>query len=107
MPTKTAEDFLAALADELAISESRYEQASRSYASLGDWLHRPESTVVKYDPQVYVQGSFCLGTAIRPFNDEEEYDVDSVCLLRSLPLQLHFGSEMSPPGPGLMSSSPT
>ncbi|WP_044313041.1 nucleotidyltransferase domain-containing protein [Pseudomonas syringae] len=84
MPTKTAEDFLVALADELAISESRYDQARRSYASLGDWLHRPESTVLAYDPQVYVQGSFRLGTAIRPLNDEEEYDVDSVCLLRFL-----------------------
>lgn len=84
MPTKTAEDFLAALADELAISESRYEHACRSYASLGDWLHRPESTVLKYDPQVYVQGSFRLGTAIRPLSDEEEYDVDSVCMLCNL-----------------------
>lgn len=84
MPTKAAEEFLAALAEELAISESRYEQACRSYTSLGDWLHRPDSTVVKYDPQVYVQGSFRLGTAIRPLNDEEEYDVDSVCLLRTL-----------------------
>jgi hypothetical protein len=84
MPTKTAEDFLVALADELAISESRYEQARRSYGALGDWLHRPESSVVKYDPQIYVQGSFRLGTAIRPLNDEEEYDVDSVCLLRTL-----------------------
>jgi len=84
MPTKAAEEFLAALAEELAISESRYEQACRSYTSLGDWLHRSDSTVVKYDPQVYVQGSFRLGTAIRPLNDEEEYDVDSVCLLRTL-----------------------
>jgi hypothetical protein len=84
MPTKTAEEFLAALADELAISETRYDQARRSYASLGDWLHRSESTVVEYDPQIYVQGSFRLGTAIRPLNDEEEYDVDSVCFLRAL-----------------------
>lgn len=84
MSTKRAEDYLSALADELAISESRYEQASRSYTSLGEWLHRPESAVVEYEPQVYVQGSFRLGTAIRPLNDEEEYDVDSVCLLQSL-----------------------
>jgi len=84
MPTKAAEEYLAALADELAISESRYEQASRSYASLGEWLHRPESTVLRYDPQVYVQGSFRLGTAIRPLSDNEEYDVDSVCVLGNL-----------------------
>lgn len=84
MPSKTAEDYLAALADELAISETRYEQASKSYASLGDWLHRPTSTVLKYHPQIYVQGSFRLGTAIRPLSDAEEYDVDSVCVLRIL-----------------------
>ncbi|WP_185268931.1 nucleotidyltransferase domain-containing protein [Halopseudomonas xiamenensis] len=84
MLTKTAEDYLAALADELAISEARYDQASRSYTSLGAWLHRPESTVLAYDPQVYVQGSFRLGTAIRPLSEEEEYDVDSVCVLGNL-----------------------
>lgn len=84
MPTKSADDYLAALADELAISETRYEQACKSYASLGEWLHRPASTVLQFDPQIYVQGSFRLGTAIRPLNDEEEYDVDSVCELRLL-----------------------
>lgn len=84
MATKSADEYLAALADALAISETRYDQACRSYASLGAWLHRPESTVLRYDPQIYVQGSFRLGTAIRPLNDEEEYDVDSVCELRLL-----------------------
>ena len=84
MPTKTAEDYLAALADELRITDFRYEQANRSYASLGAWLHRPESTVLRFDPQIYVQGSFRLGTAIRPLTEEEEYDVDSVCELRLL-----------------------
>jgi len=84
MTTKSADEYLAALADALAISETRYDQACRSYASLGSWLHRPESTVLRYDPQIYVQGSFRLGTAIRPLNDEEEYDVDSVCELRLL-----------------------
>ncbi|CAH0125839.1 nucleotidyltransferase [Roseomonas sp. CECT 9278] len=84
MPTKTAEDYLAALAEELTISETRYDEACRSYASLGEWLNRPDSDVLEYDPQIYVQGSFRLGTAIRPLSDEEEYDVDSVCVLRSL-----------------------
>lgn len=84
MPTKSADEFLAALADELAISEARYDEACRSYGSLGEWLHRPDSTVLRYDPQIYVQGSFRLGTAIRPLGDEEEYDVDSVCVLQTL-----------------------
>lgn len=78
------EKFLQALADELAIPEARYEQAETSYKSLGDWFHRPESAVRNLDPTVYVQGSFRLGTAIRPVTDSEEYDVDSVCELKKL-----------------------
>ncbi|WP_368514732.1 cyclic GMP-AMP synthase DncV-like nucleotidyltransferase [Rhizobium sp.] len=47
----------------------------------------PLSTVRQYDPQVYCQGSFRLGTAIRPLTDDEEYDVDSVCEFRLLTRQ--------------------
>lgn len=72
------ERFLQASVDQLAIPEFRYEQAERSYNSFGDWLHRDESTVRHLDPEVYAQGSFRLGTAIRPINESEEYDVDSV-----------------------------
>jgi hypothetical protein len=82
--TPEAERYLEALAAELEIEPARYESAERSYTSLGTWLHRAESTVLKYDPQVYVQGSFRLGTAIKPLNDSEDYDVDSVCEFRSV-----------------------
>lgn len=78
------ESFLQALVEELAIPESRYAQAETSYKSLGDWFHRDDSRIRGFDPVVYVQGSFRLGTAIRPVNDAEEYDVDSVCELRKL-----------------------
>ena len=78
------EIFLQELVEELSIPVSRYEQAETSYKSLGEWLHRPDSTVRRYDPQVYVQGSFRLGTVIRPINDADEYDVDSVCELKKL-----------------------
>ena len=78
------EKFLQALVEELAIPESRYEQAETSYRSLGDWFHRDESAIRGLSPAVYSQGSFRLGTAIRPKNDAEEYDVDSVCELRKL-----------------------
>lgn len=83
-PTSTAQEYLEALADELAISETRYEQAETSYHSLGDWLNRPASTIAAYNPTVYVQGSFGLGTVIKPLNTQEEYDVDAVCELRGL-----------------------
>lgn len=77
--TPQAETYLEGLVETLAVSDARYEQAERSYKSLGDWLCRPESSVREYGPKVYIQGSFGLGTTIRPISDEEDYDVDSVC----------------------------
>jgi hypothetical protein len=82
--TASSRRYIEALADELDISETRYEQAEQSYMSLGRWLNRPESTISRFDPVVYVQGSFGLGTVIKPLNEAEEYDVDSVCELRLL-----------------------
>jgi hypothetical protein len=82
--SKESEEFLEDLAEELGVAPGRYEQAERSYKSLGDWLHRDASGVRQYDPSVYVQGSFRLGTTIRPSTENEEYDVDSVCEFRKL-----------------------
>jgi hypothetical protein len=82
--TKQAQDYLEALADELEISETRYRDAEKSYKSLGAWFCRPESSIQQFSPAVYVQGSFGLGTVIKPLTDEEEYDVDSVCELKLL-----------------------
>lgn len=82
--TMQAETFLQALANALEIPQSRYEQAETSYKSLGEWLHRNESAIRYYDPEVFVQGSFRLGTAIKPGSELEEYDIDCVCMLRTL-----------------------
>lgn len=82
--TKQAEQYLEALAKVLEIPRSRYEQAEKSYKSLGEWLHREESAVRAYAPDVFVQGSFRLGTVIKPQSDEEEYDVDCACSLTTL-----------------------
>lgn len=78
------EDYFTALVDELSVPAARYEQASRSYKAFGDWLHRGASTLIAYDPDVYLQGSFKLGTVIRPHGRDDEYDVDAVCLLNNL-----------------------
>lgn len=82
--TSIAKTYLDALADELEISDTRYEQAEESYQSLGRWFNRPASTLRDYDPAVYVQGSFGLGTVIKPLHADEEYDVDAVCELKAL-----------------------
>jgi hypothetical protein len=82
--TPEAEETLEALAEELEIPQHRYEDAERSYKSLGDWLNRENSSIRQYEPQVHVQGSFGLGTVIPPIADDEHYDVDAVCEFRKL-----------------------
>ena len=82
--TAEAEKILEALAEELEIPQHRYEDAERSYQSLGDWLNRENSSIRQYEPQVHVQGSFGLGTVIPPIADDEHYDVDAVCEFRKL-----------------------
>ncbi len=82
--TPQSDKFIRALVEELEIPEAFYAQAERSYKSFGDWTHRDASTINKYSPEVYVQGSFRLGTAIRPSNDADEYDIDIVCVLQDI-----------------------
>ena len=69
---------LEALVDLLDIPPSYYEMAKKRYESLGDWFHRSDSALAPYDPSVYPQGSFRLGTVIRPLLKTEEYDLDLV-----------------------------
>jgi Cyclic GMP-AMP synthase DncV-like, nucleotidyltransferase domain len=66
---------------ELEIPESAYERARDRYEDLGEWLGRSDSTVDQYDPHIFPQGSFRLGTAIKPILEDEAYDLDLSCNL--------------------------
>jgi hypothetical protein len=72
------------LAEELAVPQDRFDQAEGRYKDLGEFLHRDESKVRDYDPEVYIQGSFALGTPIKPASADEDYDLDIVVAFRSL-----------------------
>ena len=74
-------NFLTILGNELDISDTKYQEAEDRYKRLGDWLCRTESKVASFSPEIYVQGSFRLGTVIKPITEEGEYDIDSVCKL--------------------------
>lgn len=78
---KYMDQLLEFLIELLDIPPSHYQQATDRYKSLGDWLHRKESKVAEYDPEVYAQGSFRYGTVIRPLLRSDEYDLDLVCRL--------------------------
>lgn len=73
------EEVLEKIAEELQVPDSRYEAAERSYHAVADWLSRPESSIARFKPDIYIQGSFRLGTAIKPYKASEDYDVDLVC----------------------------
>lgn len=66
----------------LELPDSAYDKARKRYEDLGDWFDREESAVKDNNPHVFPQGSFRLGTAIRPLDETEEYDLDLACKLR-------------------------
>jgi hypothetical protein len=76
--------LLGFLVEHLDIPKSYYEKAAARHQSLGEWLHRQESSVLAFDPDVRPQGSFRYGTVVRPINKDDEYDLDNVCLFRKL-----------------------
>lgn len=76
---RTFEELLEDLADSLQISPSRYDQAEKSYHAVGQWLQREKSSLSDASPEIYIQGSFRLGTVIKPQSEAEDYDVDLVC----------------------------
>ena len=76
--------LLQGLAESLDISDAQYEAAVKHYEAVGDWLSKDDSPIVVHDPQIYPQGSFRLGTMIKPYNDADQYDIDLVCELKAL-----------------------
>jgi len=63
---------------EIQISDSKYEEAEQRYNAVGDWLNRKDSKVAEFNPKIYSQGSFLLGTATKPVTKKDEHDVDIV-----------------------------
>lgn len=82
MNLSDADARLDALLREVDLPERAYELAQSRYEDLAAWIARPESTLAAHDSHVFVQGSFAFGTAIRPVNDGDEYDLDFSCKLR-------------------------
>lgn len=69
------------IADSLDIPESKYKEALSRYKAIGNWLDADDSELHLYKPTIYPQGSFRLGTVVKPISDNDEYDIDLVCHL--------------------------
>jgi hypothetical protein len=75
------ENILIELSRSLNISKSQYDMAVQSYRFVAEWLAKEDSSLASYSPDILPQGSFLLGTIIKPIMDEDELDVDLVCQL--------------------------
>lgn len=76
------EGNLKRLVSELEISEGAYKRAIRRYEVLGEWFGTEGRACEPHEPLVRSQGSFRLGTAIKPLGDKDGYDLDLTCTLR-------------------------
>jgi hypothetical protein len=84
MDKQTPHNFsrlLESVAASLDIPDTLYEDAVVQYEDVGEWLGAPGSALEAYSPKIYPQGSFRLGTVVRPTNEDDDYDIDLVCQL--------------------------
>jgi len=80
--------LLSEIAQSLDISNTLFEDAEKKYRAVGSWLGEGDSPLAKFTPEIYPQGSFLLGTVIKPLSDEDEYDIDLVFRLLILKDQI-------------------
>lgn len=78
---KQFSELLEELGQTLDITGTQYDVAVRSYQAVGAHLAKEGSILAPYQPEVLPQGSFLLGTMIRPINENDNLDVDLVCQL--------------------------
>lgn len=75
-------EILEELGKMLDISETQYNAAVKSYEAVGNWLSKEDSLLAPYKPEILSQGSFMLGTMVKPENENDDMDIDLVCQLK-------------------------
>lgn len=75
---KQIADLLEQVARSLDIPDKLHDEAVKKYEHVGHWLEEKDANLGRREPLVYPQGSFRLGTVIRPLSEKDEYDIDLV-----------------------------
>ena len=75
------QSLLKRMVELLELPDSAYQKAKDRYEDIGEFLSRESSACHDNEPHIFPQGSFRLGTAIRPLDEREEYDLDLACKL--------------------------
>lgn len=78
------EKLLTDIVESLDVPPTKYVEAENHYKAVGEWLDHEDSPLAPYKPVIYAQGSFALGTVIKPA-EGSDYDIDAVCVLENPP----------------------
>lgn len=82
MSNKSYSITLKEVVSSIEISDADYERADRRYKALGEWFSSRQAKSAAHDPHISPQGSFRIGTVVRPIDQNEPYDLDMGCRLR-------------------------
>lgn len=74
-------EILEELGKSLDISETQFNTAVSSYKAVGEQLSKEDGLLAVYKPEILPQGSFMLGTMVKPINEDDDLDIDLVCNL--------------------------
>lgn len=73
--------LLESIVESLELPDSAYKKAKSRYEDIGEWFSRDGAQFKDKRPHIFPQGSFRLGTAIYPIDENEPYDLDLACEL--------------------------
>ena len=80
---KQFSEILDELGISLDITETEYNNAVTSYQAVAKQLTKEGSELIPFEPEILPQGSFMLGTMVRPIDEEDDLDIDLVCQLKA------------------------
>ncbi|XMA23572.1 nucleotidyltransferase (plasmid) [Bacillus bombysepticus] len=79
---KTKENpVLLEMIEQLDLPRGIEKKVRDRYDSLSSWFGRDNSSLKDINIDIFSQGSFALGTTIKPLKEDEEYDLDMGCKL--------------------------
>lgn len=66
----------------LDLSENQYSVVEDRYKAVASHLSKDDSLLKDFKPDIMPQGSFLLGTMVKPIMQDDELDIDLVCRLK-------------------------
>ena len=72
------DDLLDRICEKITINEEMFNLVTKEYTDLGRWIGEKTPNMKM---RIFPQGSFALGTVIKPISENDDYDIDLVCEL--------------------------